>query len=393
MATNDTKGVALVAGGSGIVGHSVAMELKGPGWQVRALARRPVSGIETITLDLTNGDAIAAALRPGNDTTHLFYAALSPDPNLSIEAERNGQMLGNLLDGLNTVGAPLRRVVSYEGFKIYGIHLGANVRTPARESDPPHMPPNIYLSQRAQLRARPSRASWDNVALIKDISPHDVWNERNIVPTGPRSARPEWRPRREENVGAHVRGMRVSGRRPHFGAEMNAVDLEPLVTDDPRKRCPYCVEAVQQVSKHLAIPLGFNGQVRVRTQSRVKQMCGFIGRPERGRDRVPIGEIDCDGLDPSNRPARKRTHPPALPFQFHGHRVADDAAATGDEGYAPRIAGRHIGPPDCNPNSVGTLKARLIRHRRRDRRRQRSCSRRKPGKALRQQSPRGDQGG
>jgi nucleoside-diphosphate-sugar epimerase len=175
MATHDTKGVALVAGGSGIVGHSVAMELKGQGWKVRALARRPVSGIETITLDLTNRDAIAAALRPGNDTTHLFCAALSPDPNLSVEAERNGQMLGNLLDGLNTVGAPLRRVVSYEGFKIYGIHLGANVRTPARESDPPHMPPNIYLSQRAQLRARASKASWDNVALIPDVVVGDIF--------------------------------------------------------------------------------------------------------------------------------------------------------------------------------------------------------------------------
>jgi nucleoside-diphosphate-sugar epimerase len=182
MATNDTKGVALVAGGSGIVGHSVAMELKGQGWKVRALARRPVSGIETITLDLTNRDAIAAALRPGNDTTHLFYAALSPDPNLSVEAERNGQMLGNLLDGLNTVGAPLRRVVSYEGFKIYGIHLGANVRTPARESDPPHMPPNIYLSQRAQLRARASKASWDNVALIPDVVVGDIFgNPMNIA--------------------------------------------------------------------------------------------------------------------------------------------------------------------------------------------------------------------
>ena len=175
MATHDTKGVALVAGGSGIVGHSVAMELKGQGWKVRALARRPVSGIETITLDLTNRDAIAAALRPGNDTTHLFCAALSPDPNLSVEAGRNGQMLGNLLDGLNTVGTPLRRVVSYEGFKIYGIHLGANVRTPARESDPPHMPPNIYLSQRAQLRARASKASWDNVALIPDVVVGDIF--------------------------------------------------------------------------------------------------------------------------------------------------------------------------------------------------------------------------
>jgi nucleoside-diphosphate-sugar epimerase len=182
MTDSGAHRVALVAGGSGIVGHSVAMELKRQGWIVRALARRPITGIETITVDLINRDAIAAAVKPANDTTHLFYAALSPDPNLSVEAERNGQMLGNLLDGLNTVGAPLRRVVSYEGFKIYGIHLGANVRAPARESDPPHMPPNIYLSQRAQLRTRASSASWDNVALIPDVVVGDIFgNPMNIA--------------------------------------------------------------------------------------------------------------------------------------------------------------------------------------------------------------------
>ncbi|WP_426435492.1 SDR family oxidoreductase [Bradyrhizobium genosp. P] len=182
MTDSGTHRVALVAGGSGIVGHSVAMELKRQGWIVRALARRPIAEIETITVDLTNGDAIAAAVRPANDTTHLFYAALNPDPNLSVEAERNGQMLGNLLDGLTTVGAPLRRVVSYEGFKIYGIHLGANVRTPARESDPPHMPPNIYLSQRTQLRTRASSADWDNVALIPDVVVGDIFgNPMNIA--------------------------------------------------------------------------------------------------------------------------------------------------------------------------------------------------------------------
>src|SRR5882672_232773 len=182
MMSSGTQCVALVAGGSGIVGHSVAMELKRQGWKVRALARRPITGIETITVDLTNRDAIAAALRPANDTTHLFYAALSPDPNLSVEAERNGLMLGNLLDGLSTVEAPLRRVVSYEGFKIYGIHLGANVRTPARESDPPHMPPNIYLSQREQIKARAPKSSWDSVALIPDVVVGDIFgNPMNIA--------------------------------------------------------------------------------------------------------------------------------------------------------------------------------------------------------------------
>lgn len=182
MATNDTKGVALVAGGSGIVGRSVAMELTGQGWKVRALARRPVKGFDTIAVDLTDRSATAAPLSLASDTTHLFYAALSPDSNLSIEAERNGQMLGNVLDGLEGEGAHLERVVSYEGFKIYGIHLGANVRTPARESDPPHMPPNIYLSQREQLKARASKSSWDSVALVPDVVVGDVFgNPMNIA--------------------------------------------------------------------------------------------------------------------------------------------------------------------------------------------------------------------
>src|SRR5258708_10563238 len=74
-------------------------------------------------------------------------------------------------------------------------------------------------------------------------------------------------------------------------------------------------------------------------------MRGIIGRPEGGRDCVPICEIDGDRLDPGDRPARKRTHAPAMPFQFRGHRVADDAAAARDEGYAPRAAVRHIEPP------------------------------------------------
>ena len=73
-------------------------------------------------------------------------------------------MLANLLDGLEAVGAPVRRVVIYQGFKIYGIHLGARARTPARESDPPHMPPNIYLAQQAQLKLRDGRSRWDYVA-------------------------------------------------------------------------------------------------------------------------------------------------------------------------------------------------------------------------------------
>ncbi len=174
--------VALVTGGSGIVGHAIAEELLAQGWHVRALARRPIEGVETITVDLTDRDATIAALAHASDTTHAFHAALNKDPNLAVEAERNGRMLANLIDGLEAAGAPLDRIVSYEGFKIHGIHLGAKVRTPARESDPPHMPPNIYLAQRAQLRARAENSTWDTVALSPDVVVGDVHgNPMNIA--------------------------------------------------------------------------------------------------------------------------------------------------------------------------------------------------------------------
>ena len=89
MTTSDTRRVTLVAGGSGIVGHSVAMELKRQGWRVRALARRPITGIETITLDLTNRDAIAAARSGGSSAMRgLRSTAFISVPMLGRQPEK-----------------------------------------------------------------------------------------------------------------------------------------------------------------------------------------------------------------------------------------------------------------------------------------------------------------
>jgi nucleoside-diphosphate-sugar epimerase len=175
-------GTALVAGAAGIIGDAVMRELEDKDWTVRGLSRRPLQGHASIQADLTDADATAAALRDARDTTHLFYAALAPDPDLATEATRNAAMLGNLLDGLEAAGAPLQRVIIYQGFKIYGIHLGAHVPTPARESDPPHMPPNLYMAQEAELRDRASRSRWDYVALRPDVVVGDIWgNPMNIA--------------------------------------------------------------------------------------------------------------------------------------------------------------------------------------------------------------------
>lgn len=182
MSTGTQNPVALVAGAGGIIGHATAHELADNGWKVRAQGRRDVEGFDTLKADLTDPDATREALKQAADTTHVFYAALKPGDDLAKEAEENGQMLANLLDGLKAVGAPLQRVVIYQGFKIYGIHLGAKVRTPARESDPPHMPPNIYQSQEAQLSARAEKADWDFVALRPDVVVGDIHgNPMNIA--------------------------------------------------------------------------------------------------------------------------------------------------------------------------------------------------------------------
>ena len=182
QAAADASKAALVAGAGGIIGHAVVGTLQSQDWRVRSLGRRAVAGVDSLCLDLTDHAASVAGLRDAADTTHLFYAALAPDPDLAIEAERNAGMLGAVLDGLRQAGAPLRRVVIYQGFKIYGIHLGAAVRTPAREDDPVHMPPNLYLAQQAVLRARAQHSEWDYVALRPDLIIGDIHgNPMNIA--------------------------------------------------------------------------------------------------------------------------------------------------------------------------------------------------------------------
>lgn len=180
--TSTTAKIALVVGANGIIGNAVAKELKREGWQVRALDRRPVVGTETLVADLTDADAVAIAVQAARDTTHVFYAAFSPDPDLALEAHRNAGMLANVLDGLEQVNSDLQRVVIYQGFKIYGSHLGANVRTPAREIDAGHMPPNLYLAQEAQLIKRAEHSRWDYVALRPDLVIGDIHgNPMNIA--------------------------------------------------------------------------------------------------------------------------------------------------------------------------------------------------------------------
>ena len=177
-----TKYKALVVGASGIIGNAVVRELQGrPDWQVRALPRTFVDGVETIKADLTDAAATARALEAARDTTHVFYAALKGGADLLDEERINGGMLRNLLDGLKAVGTPLQRVVHYQGAKVYGVHLGPT-RAPFYEDDPRHMTPNFYYVQEDLLRARGAAGDFEWSILRPDVVVGDIaGNPMNIV--------------------------------------------------------------------------------------------------------------------------------------------------------------------------------------------------------------------
>ncbi len=168
------QNVALVAGASGIIGNGLVEELDGhPDWSTRLLSTKHVAGHRSIAVDLTNAAVTAAAMTSAADTTHLFYAAYRAQPDFAAEVAVNGPMLENLLDGLKNANAPLRRVVLYQGAKVYGVHLGP-VQAPFYEDSVRHIPPNFYYTQEDTLRRRAEAGEFDWSVLRPDIIIGDV---------------------------------------------------------------------------------------------------------------------------------------------------------------------------------------------------------------------------
>lgn len=176
------KHVALVVGSSGIIGTALVETLaKTADWTVRALRKTSVPGVQAIDCDLSDAEATRQALAAASDTTHVFYAALQTDPDLARESEINTTMLRNVLNGLKANGAPLQRVVHYQGAKVYGVHLGANV-APFYEDDPRHVASNFYYAQEDLLRERQTSDGLDWSILRPDVVVGDITgNPMNIA--------------------------------------------------------------------------------------------------------------------------------------------------------------------------------------------------------------------
>jgi nucleoside-diphosphate-sugar epimerase len=159
---------ALVAGALGVTGRTLVNHLVSLGdWEVIGISRRTPefqTSAKYVAADLLNRSEVESRLGGIDDITHIFYAALYWGTNVFDEVAPNLGMLTNVVEVVERFSKKLRKVVLLEGAKYYGAHLGP-YKTPAKENDPRHLPPNFYYDQQDYLEERSVGKSWSWSAL------------------------------------------------------------------------------------------------------------------------------------------------------------------------------------------------------------------------------------
>ena len=147
--------VALVVGAQGVIGRNLVDHLATLGdWDVIGLSRRggeAAGRVRHVAVDLLDRDDAATSWAASRDVTHIFYAAYQDRPTWAELVAPNLAMLVNVVDAVEPVAPGLRHVSLMQGYKVYGAHLGP-FKTPARETDAGHMPPEFNVDQQDFLR-------------------------------------------------------------------------------------------------------------------------------------------------------------------------------------------------------------------------------------------------
>ena len=162
-----SKKTAVVVGALGVIGRYIVECLSAlPDWQVVGLSRRKGEDRERvryISLDLLDAEDTGRKLSALGEATHVFYCAFQATGTRAADYAKgiavNRDMLVNSVSAVERVAKGLQRVVLVTGTKYYGTHLGP-FRTPAKEDDPRHMPPNFYFDQADWLTAQQKGKPW-----------------------------------------------------------------------------------------------------------------------------------------------------------------------------------------------------------------------------------------
>lgn len=176
----------LVVGASGAAASRIAAQAAAaPGTEVVGLSRHVPAGAGAwIAADLADAAGLARALAARPGIGHIVYASRAPHAETGVEdVAGNLAMLRNLLDAAEAGLPRFAHLHLIEGGKWYGMHIGP-YRTPAREDDPRHLPPNFYYDQQDLLAARQAGRDWSwsasRPSFVCDVAPGRA---RNLVST------------------------------------------------------------------------------------------------------------------------------------------------------------------------------------------------------------------
>ncbi len=162
------KKTCIVAGALGIAGRALIEDLDGqPDWEIIGLSRRAPdfsSRATFISVDLLDREDCKLKLGGLAGVTHVLNTAHAPRASVAEEVAPNLAMLTNLVTTIEAASPTLRHVQLLHGTKWYGNHLGP-FRTPAKEDDPRHMPPNFYYDQQDWIASyqRGKRWTWSTL--------------------------------------------------------------------------------------------------------------------------------------------------------------------------------------------------------------------------------------
>jgi nucleoside-diphosphate-sugar epimerase len=180
-----TRKTALVAGATGVVGRNLLRQLVSkPEWDVIAVSRRApdVEGdYRHIAANLLDPADVGKRLGQLREVTHVFFSAYIEKPSWAEMVAPNMALLTNLMDAVEPAAKGLQHVNLMHGTKWYGNHLGP-FKTPAKETDPGHMPPNFYYDQQAFIVRRQKGKTWTwSSARPHGICGFAVGNPMNLI--------------------------------------------------------------------------------------------------------------------------------------------------------------------------------------------------------------------
>lgn len=163
---------ALVVGANGVIGSNLIHYLSTlTNWKIIGLSRRggqSTDAVRYISVDLLDTESCRKQLQSLTAVTHIFYAAYQDRPTWAELVLPNLKMLVNVVEALEPIASNLQHISLMQGYKVYGAHLGP-FKTPAKENDGGHMPPEFNVDQQEFLEKRQQGKSWSWSAIRPSV--------------------------------------------------------------------------------------------------------------------------------------------------------------------------------------------------------------------------------